>query len=106
MTYDYKTLAILRNAEVDGIETPELDDVPKFLQFIENQVEIPSVRKHQVADIFKEEQSGVEPLDRIDENGEAITGVVYALLFSTNTERLARGSADDNISGRIFKPDL
>ena len=41
MTYDYKTLTVLRNTEVDGIEASKLDDVPKFLQFIENQVEVP-----------------------------------------------------------------
>ena len=106
MAYDHKTLAILRNAEIDSVEAPELDDIPKLLHLVENQVEIPSVRKHQVADILKEEQARVEPLDRIDENGESVTGVIHALLFSSDTERLARRAANDDVGGRIFKPDL
>ena len=106
MTNDYKALAILRNAKVDGVEAPELDYIPKLLQFVENQVEIPSVRKHQVADILKEEQARVEHLDRIDENWETVSGIVHALLFSTDTKRLARRTANDNVGGRIFESDL
>ena len=36
MAYYYKTLAILRNAKVDGVETSELDNVSKFLKLVEN----------------------------------------------------------------------
>ena len=103
--YD-KALAVLWNAEVDGVETSEFDRISKFLQFVDNQIKIPSVRKHEISDVLKKKQAGIEPLDGIDENGEAVAGVIHALLLSADAKRLARRPSYDDIGGRVVKPNL
>ena len=103
MTDDYKALTILRNSVVDGIQAAKLNDISKFFQLYENQVEIPFVGKHQVANVLKKKYSRIESLDRIYEDWKTIASIVHPLLLSTNAERLTGGATNDYVGNWIFK---
>ena len=94
-----KSFALLGYIVIHGIQNPVFQYISQIFKPLKNLFKVRFALIEQAADILENENLGSQGINGLNENGEAISGIVQSALFSNYTERLAWGAANQNLCG-------
>ena len=88
MPHTNQPLAILRHTIVNSVQYSIFYNVAQFSQLRNDQLQIPFMASKDISHILKHKHPWLYSLDCIDENREAVSGIVNAHLITKTTEWL------------------